>query len=220
MNGPAGALSVAARIDALLAGTEALKASQAPDPGNLAAALRELDWLRARYAENSAPFANRLEALRLARSAIDELIQTSMASIAEAFVAASDALRREEARRDHCRSLLLRLHESGSVTRWEVGEVEVLVQRFASVELPDIGTPARAALEQQLEQLGRWRAVSILHRPALAKAFESGTIGQEERAALEQWCKIGGGYRVSIRQREAGPPLPELAPEQERRFRP
>lgn len=65
---------------------------------------------------------------------------------------------------------------------------------------------ARAALEKYLEERGRWRALSILHRPALAKALASDAFVEEERATIARWCKPGVAGRVAVRPKLGQPP--------------
>lgn len=203
MNGTAVTNDVNARVDALLARAEALKDAQAPDLAGMAAALRDLDALRAVYAQDRAPFAERVAELRQASAVIEGAVVRWQSVIAEAFAAADRALRREEALRDGCRALLLRAHRAAGMDRWGVGEADVVVRRFNAPELPPPNSAARAALEQFLEHQGRWRAVSILHRPALARALEGGAFSAEEREELTRWCKLGSGYQVSLRAKGA-----------------
>jgi hypothetical protein len=56
--------------------------------------------------------------LRRARAALDELLERRQTPIAESFVAADRAVRREETLRDACRSLLLRAREGSAGGRW------------------------------------------------------------------------------------------------------
>lgn len=212
MSSPSDAVHVRQQVDALLAKVTALGEGPAPDPTILASALRDLDALRELYAQSPAPFADRIDLLRQARTTLDALLARHEGAIAEAFVKASDAVKQAENRRDDCRSLLLRLNGTRGTHRWAVGNMDVAVQPFTSPDLPESGTPGRIALEQYLEQHGYWRRVSILHRPALVKAIEGGVFGEQDRKALEQWCRIGVGFRVSIRERVGEPPLPEAPP--------
>jgi hypothetical protein len=213
VNGPSQAPNVKEQADALLAAVKALGGgASAPEAAALGAALRELDALRARYAQDPAPFADRLEQLRQARTTLDELLVRFGHSIAEGFVKATEAIREAEARRDEYRALLLHLNAARGAKNWSVGPVELTVQQFASVSLPESGTAGRVALEQYLEQHGRWRAVSILHRPALLKLLQDAALPEEDRKALARWCALESSHRISVRERMQGPPPPEDLP--------
>jgi hypothetical protein len=198
--------SIRERVDELLRAVDLLAGSPAADPRSLAKALDDLAALRELYARNRAAFAERVDGLRRARAALDELLERWQTAIAESFIAADRALRREEALRDACRSLLLRARDARGIGRWEVGDELVIVQNHPTIDLPEAGSEARAALEKYLEESGHWRALSILHRPALAKALASDAFTEEERAAIARWCKPGVAGRVAVRPKLGRPP--------------
>lgn len=195
------------QVDALLAAVKTLDEAQPPDPLGIAAAVRDLDGLRQSYAQNPAAFADRVDQLRQARASLDGLILRGQTAIAEAYVKAFEAVRENETLCNECRSLLIRLRETHGVNRWAVGHQDVSVQQHTMLGLPESGSPARVALEGYLEEHGRLRSLSVLHKSALVRALDGGAIPDEERKAIGQWCKVGMGSRVMIRARFEGRPL-------------
>jgi hypothetical protein len=86
-----------------------------------------------------------------------------------------------------------------------VGDELVIIQHHPTIDLPEAGSAARAALEKYLDERGRWRALSILHRPALAKVLASDAFTEEERAAIARWRKPGVAGRVAVRPKLGQP---------------
>ena len=186
---------------------ETLCAAPSADPDGLAAAVESLEALRRRYQASPELFASHLPALKRAGGQLAELEARWMMAVAQAFVEADRALRREEARRDACRALLIRAAENKGVSRWDAGELEIAAQKHLSLQVPEAGSPERVALERYLDERGLWRAVSAVNRTILIKALEDGQITGEDRTAVERWCAPGTSWRLVVRPR-SGPMAP------------
>jgi len=196
---------IAQAVQHLVAMVAGLNAAPCADPCGLAAAVLALDALRRRYKTSPALFADHLEALKVVSNQLADLEARWVMEAAQAFVEADRAMRREEARRDDCRELLIRAAESKGVNRWDVGDVEIAAQKHLSLDVPQSGSPDRVALERYLDEHGLWRTVSALNRTLLIKALEGGQVAGEDRTAIERWCGPGTTWRLLIRPRN-GPP--------------
>ena len=195
---------VAEAVRDLVSAVDAIGSSPEPDPCQLVAAQESLEALRARYKVYPDEFGAHVEALRRASKLLAEIEERTMMAAAKAFVDADRAMRREEARREACRTLLVRAAERKGINRWDVGELEVAAQQHLSLEVPESGTERRVALERFLVERGLWREVSALNRSILIKALESGRVAGDDRAQVERWCSPGTSWRLVVRPPREG----------------
>ena len=61
----------------------------------------------------------------------------------------------------------------------------------------DCGSDDRRQLEDLIRSSGCWEQVSLLSRPKLEKAIDSGQIPQDHAAAIERLCPITVMHQVT-----------------------